>query len=125
MAVTRHARRAIGSRPGMLGPPSFIVGAVALGLVDIGVLPNAPNTAALPILLAAASIGLFLATVWSAFTGQNAAAGSYGIFGGGQPGHVLQQQVTGLGDEDDEAGCVAILRPPRMPGRYAASSTGR
>ena len=72
----------LASDPGMLGLPSFIVGAVAIGLVAIGVLPNAPTTAALPILLAAASIGLFLATVWSAVTRQSAAAGIYGIFGG-------------------------------------------
>jgi uncharacterized protein len=79
--------------PGMLGLPSFIVGAVAIGLVAIGVLPNAPTTAALPILLAAASIGLFLATVWSAITGQSAAAGIYGIFGG----FYLSYAVLGLG----------------------------
>lgn len=68
--------------PSMLGLPSFIVGAVAIGLIAIGVLPTAPTTAALPILLAATSIGLFLATIWAAITGQNAAAGIYGIFGG-------------------------------------------
>lgn len=79
--------------PGMLGLPSFIVGAVALGLVDIGVLPNAPSTATLPILLAAASIGLFIATVWSVITSQSAAAGIYGIFGG----FYLSYAVLGLG----------------------------
>jgi hypothetical protein len=68
--------------PGMLGLPSFIAGSVALGLAAIGLLPGATTNAALPILLAAASAGLILATVWSAVTGQNAAAGIYGIFGG-------------------------------------------
>jgi uncharacterized protein len=68
--------------PGMLGLPSFIIGTVAIGLIAIGVLPTAPTNAALPILLAATSIGLFLATIWAAVTGQNAAAGIYGIFGG-------------------------------------------
>ena len=68
--------------PGMLGLPSFIIGSVALGLISIGVLPTAPTTAAVPILLTATSIGLFLATIWSAVTGQNAAAGIYGIFSG-------------------------------------------
>lgn len=68
--------------PGMLGLPSFIIGTVALGLIAIGVLPTAPTNAALPILLAATSVGLFLATIWAAITGQNAAAGIYGIFGG-------------------------------------------
>lgn len=79
--------------PGMLGLPSFIVGAVAIGLVDIGVLPHAPSTATLPILLAAASIGLFLAAIWSAMTSQSAAAGIYGIFGG----FYLSYSVLGLG----------------------------
>jgi len=68
--------------PGMLGLPSFIIGTVAIGLIAIGVLPTAPTNAALPILLAATSVGLFLATIWAAITGQNAAAGIYGIFGG-------------------------------------------
>jgi succinate-acetate transporter protein len=66
----------------MLGLPSFIVGTMAIGLISIGVLPAASTIAAVPILLAATSTGLFLATVWSAVTGQNAAAGIYGIFGG-------------------------------------------
>ena len=39
------------------------------------------------------SIGLFLATVWSAITGQSAAAGIYGIFGG----FYLSYAVLGLG----------------------------
>lgn len=68
--------------PGMLGLPSFLAGSVALGLAAIGMLPGATTNATLPILLAAASAGLFLATVWSAVIGQNAAAGIYGIFGG-------------------------------------------
>jgi uncharacterized protein len=68
--------------PAMLGLPSFLAGSVALGLAAIGLLAGATTNAALPILLAAASAGLFLATVWSAATGQNAAAGIYGIFGG-------------------------------------------
>jgi uncharacterized protein len=68
--------------PGMVGLPSFIIGAVALGLVSIGVLPNAPTTAVLPIVLAATSVGLLLATIWSAVARQNAAAGIYGVFSG-------------------------------------------
>jgi uncharacterized protein len=70
------------SEPGMVGLPSFIVGVVALGLVSIGVLPNAPTTAVLPIVLAATSVGLLLATIWSAVSRQNAAAGIYGVFSG-------------------------------------------
>jgi len=66
----------------MLGLPSFIIGAVAIGLIAIGVLPAAPTNAALPILLTATSTGLFLATFWAAITRQSTAAGIYGIFGG-------------------------------------------
>lgn len=68
--------------PSILGLPSFIVGAVALGMVLIGVVPKTAVGASLPIILAAASTGLFLATIWSAILGQNAAAGIYGIFSG-------------------------------------------
>jgi uncharacterized protein len=61
-----------------VGLPSFIVGALAFGLVLTGVLPLAAVGAAMPIVLAAAA-GLFLATIWSARLGQNAPAGLYGI----------------------------------------------
>jgi hypothetical protein len=61
--------------------PSFIVGALAFGLVLTGVLPAAAVGAAMPIVLAA-SAGLFLATIWSARIGQNAQAGIYGIVAG-------------------------------------------
>ena len=71
-----------GGDPGLLGLPSFIVGAVALGLVQIGVVPAGATGAALPILLAATSIGLLVATIWAAAAGQGAVAGVYGIFTG-------------------------------------------
>ncbi len=71
-----------GGDPGLLGLPSFIVGAVALGLVQIGVVPAGTTGAALPILLAATSIGLLVATIWAAVVGQSAVAGVYGIFTG-------------------------------------------
>jgi succinate-acetate transporter protein len=68
--------------PGNLGLPSFVVGSLALGLALIGVVPAAAVGATLPILLAATSIGLFIAAIWSAAIGQNAVAGIFGIFGG-------------------------------------------
>jgi uncharacterized protein len=72
--------------PALLGLPSFIVGSVALGLVQIGIVPfgitGAMTGAALPIVLAATAIGMFIATVWAAAIGQSAVAGVYGIFGG-------------------------------------------
>jgi len=79
--------------PAILGLPSFIVGAVALGMVFIGVVPATATGASLSIIIGATSIGLFVAAVWSAVTGQNAAAGIYGIFSG----LYLSYAVLGLG----------------------------
>jgi uncharacterized protein len=83
----------LAGEPGMLGLPSFIVGSVALGLVAINVLPAAPTTSVMPILLAATAVGLLLATIWSAVIGQSAAAGIYGIFGG----FYLSYALLGIG----------------------------
>jgi hypothetical protein len=68
--------------PAALGLPSFIVGSVALGLVLVGVVPASAVGASLPILLAATSIGLLVATIWSAAVGQSAVASIFGIFAG-------------------------------------------
>lgn len=68
--------------PAILGLPSFIVGSVVLGLALVGVVPAGAVGAALPIILAATSAGLFLATIWSALVGQSAVAGVFGIFAG-------------------------------------------
>jgi uncharacterized protein len=67
--------------PAMVGLPSFVVGAVTLGMVGIGVVPTIAVGASMPIVLAAA-VGMFLATIWAARIGQNAAAGISGIVGG-------------------------------------------
>jgi uncharacterized protein len=66
--------------PSVLGLPSFIAGSVALGLVLIGAVPALAVGASLPIILAAASAGLFLATIWAAAIGQNAVAAIFGVF---------------------------------------------
>ena len=68
--------------PGMLGLPIFIVGSVALGLVLVGAVPATAVGASLPIILAATSIGLLIATIWSAAIGQSAVASVFGIFAG-------------------------------------------
>lgn len=65
----------------MVAFPSFVVGAVALGMVLIGVVPATAVGASMPIILAAAA-GMFLATIWAARIGQNAAAGISGVVGG-------------------------------------------
>lgn len=68
--------------PMTLGLPCFIAGSVSLGLALVGVVPASAVGAALPIILAATSVGLFLATIWSASLGQSAVASVFGIFGG-------------------------------------------
>ena len=68
--------------PMALGLPCFIAGSVSLGLALVGVVPAADVGAALPIILTATSLGLFLATIWSASLGQTAVASVFGIFGG-------------------------------------------
>jgi hypothetical protein len=68
--------------PAALGLPCFIVGSVSLGLALVGVVPAAAVGAAVPIILTATSIGLFLTTIWSASLGQTAVASVFGIFAG-------------------------------------------
>ena len=80
--VEEHAPGLFAGDPGLIGLPSFIVGAVALGLVQIGLVPAGMTGASIPIILAATSIGLLVATIWAAAIGQSAVAGIYGIFTG-------------------------------------------
>jgi uncharacterized protein len=80
--VSERASGLPGGDPGLIGLPSFIVGAIALGLALIGVVPTGTTGASVPIILAATSIGLMIATVWAAILGQSAVAGIYGIFTG-------------------------------------------
>lgn len=68
--------------PAALGLPCFIAGSVSLGLALVGVVPAASVGAAVPIILTATSVGLFLATIWSASLGQTAVASVFGIFSG-------------------------------------------
>jgi uncharacterized protein len=71
-----------GNDPALLGLPSFIVGAVALGLVNIGMVPAGVAGASIPILVAATSIGMFIAAIWAVHVGQGVVGGIYGLFGG-------------------------------------------
>lgn len=68
--------------PSALGLPCFIAGSVALGLAFVGVVPLTALGAAVPIILTATSLGLFMATIWAAAVGQTAVASVFGIFGG-------------------------------------------
>ena len=62
----------------MLALPAVIVGAVAFGMVLIGVVPATAVGASLPILIVA-SLALYLATIWAARIGENAPAGFFGV----------------------------------------------
>jgi succinate-acetate transporter protein len=71
-----------GNDPALLGLPAFIVGAIALGLVNVGMVPAGVAGASIPILVAATAIGMFIAAVWAARVGQGVVAGIYGVFAG-------------------------------------------
>ncbi|SDC75531.1 hypothetical protein SAMN04488581_1059 [Mycolicibacterium neoaurum] len=66
--------------PGLIALPLIIAGGFGLGVTNTGIL-DVP-TAAVPILLSATSIGLLIATLWSAALGQNVNATVYGTFFG-------------------------------------------
>ena len=68
------------SDPSMVGFPSFLVGAVTVGMVLIGVVPATAVGASMPIVLAAAA-GMFLAAIWAARIGESASAGISSIVG--------------------------------------------
>jgi succinate-acetate transporter protein len=55
---------------------------MALGLTLVGMVPAAAVGAPLAIILAATSVGLFAATIWSAAVGQSAVASVFGTFAG-------------------------------------------
>jgi succinate-acetate transporter protein len=65
----------------MVAFPSFVVGAVTLGMVLIGVVPATAVGASMPIIIAAAA-GMFLATIWAARIGESVSAGISSVVGG-------------------------------------------
>ena len=66
--------------PTGLGLACFIMGAVALGLSLVGVVPARALGAPLAIILGATSLGLIITTIWAAALGQSAVAAVFGIF---------------------------------------------
>ena len=78
----RHAAGPLTADPGLLGLPSFIVGTVTIALVFIGVVPTGTTGAAVPTILAATAIGMFIAAIWAAAKGDSAVAGINGTFAG-------------------------------------------
>ena len=80
-SVEAPVRRPLAGDPSLVGLPSFIVGAVAFGMVLIGVTPVGAVGAALPIILTA-SVGLFVAMIWAARLGESVQAGIFGVVAG-------------------------------------------
>lgn len=72
----------IGGDPAMIGVPTFVIGAIALGLTLIGYVPAAASAGALPIIIATTGIGQVIAALWAARLGQSAVACIFGIFSG-------------------------------------------
>lgn len=68
--------------PALIGVPTFLVGAIALGLVLTGFVPATAGAASIPIIMTATGFGQGVAALWAARLGQNAVAGIFGIFTG-------------------------------------------
>lgn len=68
--------------PALIGVPTFIVGATALGLVLTGYVPTDAVGASIAIILPATGLGQLIAAIWAATLGQNAVAAVFGIFTG-------------------------------------------
>jgi succinate-acetate transporter protein len=80
--------------PTGLGLACFIMGAVALGLSLVGVVPARALGAPLAIILGATTVGLIITTIWAAALGQSAVAAVFGIFAAFWASYFLL--VTGL-----------------------------
>lgn len=68
--------------PLIIGLPAFIVGSVALALVEINFAPVAAAGAAIPIIMTATFLGLFIAAIWAMRLHQNAVAVVQSVFAG-------------------------------------------
>ena len=81
-AAEAPARPALAGDPALIGVPTFVVGAVALGLVLTGYVPAGAVGASVAIILPATGLGQLVAAVWAAALGQNATAAVFGGFCG-------------------------------------------
>ena len=81
-AAEAPARPALAGDPALIGVPTFVVGAVALGLVLTGYVPAGAVGASVAIILPATGLGQLVAAVWAAALGQNATAAVFGVFSG-------------------------------------------
>lgn len=82
-AVTEAPTRSVPEGdPALIGVPTFIVGATALGLVLTGYVPTGAVGASIAIILPATGLGQLVAAVWAAALGQSAVAAVFGVFTG-------------------------------------------
>ena len=68
--------------PALIGVPTFLVGAIALGLTLVGYVPAEAVGAPIAIILVATGVGQLIAAVWAAALGQSAVAAIFGVFTG-------------------------------------------
>ena len=67
-----------GGDPTMLGLPTFIVGALALGLALTGYLPATAAAGALPIIILSTGLGMLIAALWAVRLDQSVLPASSG-----------------------------------------------
>ncbi|GHF21754.1 hypothetical protein GCM10017786_64810 [Amycolatopsis deserti] len=82
VAPEAPVRTEITGDPALIGVPTFIVGAIALGLVLTGYVPAGAVGASIAIILPATGLGQLVAALWAASLGQNAVAAVFGVFTG-------------------------------------------
>ena len=70
------------ANPAIVGLPTFIAGAVSLGLTLTGYVSAQSQGAALPTVLVAAGLGSLIALMWAIRLGETMVAGIYGTFTG-------------------------------------------
>ena len=71
-----------GGDPLLLGLPIFVVGSIALGFAEVGVVSAAGLGTIIPIISLATGLGLIISTLWAIFLGQSIVASIFGIFAG-------------------------------------------
>lgn len=71
-----------GGDPLFLGLPVFCLGATALGMALIGVVPLTALGIIIPVIALATGLYQVVATIWAIFLGQTAVAGIFGMFSG-------------------------------------------
>ena len=81
-AVPESPVGAAAADPALIGLPTFIVGALALGLTQVGFVSAESPGAPVAIVLFATGLGQLIAAVWAAAVHQGAVAGIFGIFTG-------------------------------------------